>query len=213
MRSRGLDTPLLDSLHITFFDQTTFDTPHLSQFIGLTPNFQALEEARVTFSDREVVLALSSQSPTRDFQHELLALGISRDDQYYSVQQLSSLVQVCRSSVLPLAGLERLYICRDRHLQRNRPWVDYTPDSYWIELFHLFTAAKGLYISGELVRRVALTLRGLAEEGTTEVLPALQNLFLHSYRPWGPVGQSIADFVAARQLSGHPIIVRSWSGK
>jgi hypothetical protein len=28
-----IDIPLLDSLDITFFDQATFDTPHLSQFI------------------------------------------------------------------------------------------------------------------------------------------------------------------------------------
>jgi hypothetical protein len=196
-----IDTPLLDSLHITFFDQAIFDTPHLSQFISRTPNFQALDEARVTFSDDEVVVA------TRKIQYEVLALGISRDDKS-SVQQLSSLVQVCRSSFPALARVERLYICRDGYLPRKR-WVDYIPASHWVELLHLFTAAKKLYLSGELVRCIALTLQGLVEEGTAEVLPVLQNLFVHSYRPWGPIGQAIGNFVAARQLSGHPISVGS----
>jgi hypothetical protein len=43
-----IDAPLLDSLHITFFEQAVFviqSTQHLSQFISRTPNFQAFDEA------------------------------------------------------------------------------------------------------------------------------------------------------------------------
>ena len=74
----------------------------------------------------------------------------------------------------------------------NIGWI--TSRTQWVELFQLLTAATKLYLSGELVQCIALTLRGLVEEGTTEVLPALQNLFLHSYRPSGPVGQAIGEF-------------------
>ena len=82
-----IDIPLLDSLHTTFFDQATFDTPHLSQFISRARNFQELDEARVTFSDHEIVIALSS--PTRELQdEETIVLEISRNDE--SIGQLLS---------------------------------------------------------------------------------------------------------------------------
>ena len=202
----GIDTPLLDSLHITFFNQAIFDTPHLSQFIARTPNFQAFDEARITFSDDKVMVALPSPAGKSQFE---LSLGISRNDE--SVGHLSSLVQVCRSSFPVLATVERLYIRRDGYLRR-KPWVDHIPDSHWVELLQLFTAVKSLYLSGEFVRCITLTLQGLVEELTTQVLPALQNLLLQGYRQWGPIGKATADFVTARQLSGQLISVGSWSG-
>jgi hypothetical protein len=87
------DTPLLDSLHITFFDQAVFDSPHLSQLISRTPNFQALDEARVTFSDDEVQVVVALLSPTRNFQYEVLAWGISRNAFTYAG------VDICGESV------------------------------------------------------------------------------------------------------------------
>jgi hypothetical protein len=45
---------------------------------------------------------------------------------------------------------------------------------------------------------------------TTEVLPALQNIFLEKLRPSGPVQEGIRQFVAARQVTGHPTAVFHW---
>jgi hypothetical protein len=42
-----IDTPLLDTLEITFFHQFAFDTSKLTQFITRTPKFKTLDEARV----------------------------------------------------------------------------------------------------------------------------------------------------------------------
>ncbi len=41
-------------------------------------------------------------------------------------------------------------------------------------------------------------------------LPILQNIFLEGFEPLGPVQEGIGLFVAARQLSGHPIVVSLW---
>jgi hypothetical protein len=38
----------------------------------------------------------------------------------------------------------------------------------------------------------------------------LQNIFLEGLQPSGPVQEGIVKFVAARQLSGHPITVSLW---
>lgn len=94
---------------------------------------------------------------------------------------------------------------------RRKRWVDNIPESRWAENFHLFTVAKKLYLPGELAQcSIALVLRGVVEEGTTEVLPALQNLFLHSYLPRGPQAVGLLDSSLPRdgsKLSGYSIFV------
>jgi hypothetical protein len=44
-----------------------------------------------------------------------------------------------------------------------------------------------------------------------EVLLSLQNIFVEGLESLGPFQENIERFVAARQLSGHPIAVSVWS--
>ena len=55
-----------------------------------------------------------------------------------------------------------------------------------------------------------LVLQELVGGRTTGVLPILQNIFLEGLRPSGPVQEAIGQFVAARQVAGHPVIVTRW---
>lgn len=50
----------------------------------------------------------------------------------------------------------------------------------------------------------------LVGESVTEVLPALQTLFLDEPGPSGSVQENIAQFVAARLLVSHSIAVLLW---
>jgi hypothetical protein len=128
--------------------------------------------------------------------------------------QLSSLAQVCSSS-LPEAFIpkvERLYIY-DYENEYDRPrWQDDIEDSQWLEVLQPFTALKDLHLSREFLPRIAPAFQELAGERVTEVLPALQSLFLEELHPSGPVWEAIEKFVAARQLAGHPIAVSHWDG-
>src|SRR6267142_4790841 len=63
---------------------------------------------------------------------------------------------------------------------------------------------------GEVGAPVAAALQELTGAWTTEVLPALRSLFLDGLEPSGPVPESIKSFVAARQLSDHPVAVQSY---
>ena len=69
---------------------------------------------------------------------------------------------------------------------------------------------KSLYISCEFVLRIGPALEDLVVDGATEVLPALQTLFLEEADLSGPVWKAIGKFVAARLLDGHPIAVSGW---
>ena len=66
---------------------------------------------------------------------------------------------------------------------------------------------KCFYLSWGLMSRIAPALQELAGE----VLPSLQKLFLEDL-PSLPVQGAIKEFVAARQLAGHPIVVSPWDG-
>jgi hypothetical protein len=89
-------------------------------------------------------------------------------------------------------------------------WQDVFENRQWLELFHPFTAVKNLYISSEFAPRVVPALKELIGEGVTEVLPALQTLFLEEPLSSGPVQKTVEQFVAARQLAGHLISVSRW---
>ena len=196
-----IDAPLLDELVITFFNQLIFDIPQITQFICRTPNFNSRDEAHVTFSSSHVWITFPQTS------HGALELRIPCSP---SDWQLSSLAQVCSSS-FPQAlipSVERLYILE--HRSPGLRWQDDIESGQWLELLHSFTSLKDLHISQEFVPRVAPALRDLVEEGGTEVLLALQNLFLDEQLASRPVQKIIRQFVASRQLAGHPVAVSRW---
>jgi hypothetical protein len=193
-----IDVPLLHNLAIDFFHQLIFDTPRLTQFISRTPKLKTHNEARVVFS-KGVSVTLPQRSDGR------LYLGISCRQRDW---QLSSLAQVCSSSFprALITTVERLYISESSRL----PWQDDIENSQWLELLHPFTAVKELYIPPEIVPRILPALQELTGERVTEVLPALQTLFLDEPLTSGPVQDIIVQFVATRQLAGYPIAVSRW---
>jgi hypothetical protein len=78
-------------------------------------------------------------------------------------------------------------------------------------MFHPFTALKNLYVIKEFAEAIAPALQELVEEErVTDILPTLENLFLEEIQPSGHIQEVIGEFVAARQLSGHPMTVSLW---
>ena len=80
----------------------------------------------------------------------------------------------------------------------------------WQELLHPFTSVNRMTLEcKDPVWLVAPALQELAGERAVEVLPALQNLFLRTLgrQPSGPIKEAIGQFIATRQLYGHPVTV------
>jgi hypothetical protein len=80
----------------------------------------------------------------------------------------------------------------------------------WLDLLRPFAAVKNLYLSEELFSHIAPALQELVGGRTTEVLPALENMFLEDFLPRGRIYEGIKRFVAARQLTSHPVAVSRW---
>jgi hypothetical protein len=121
----------------------------------------------------------------------------------------SSLPQVCISFSPSLYAVENLYIYQ--HQYSEPKWRDEEiEDTEWLDLFRPFTIVKNLYICELFAPRIVPTLQVLIEEGITEVLPVLQNIFLEGFQLSEPAEDDTGQFVAAQQLSSHPATVYGW---
>ena len=194
-----IDVPLLNKVGITFFDQPAFNTPQLHGFFGRIERFKAHSQGSVVFGGSSIEFELKPGS----FSCELAILceGIGR--------QISSMVQLCGSSLHVPSTLKRLDVCKSQ----IGPVLYEVETPQWLDLFHPFAGLEDLHIGRGLVLHYALALRELAGERVTEVLPALQNLFIEGLEPSGPIQEALGRFVAARQLSGLPVTVHSWDGQ
>ena len=206
-----IDTPSLDEFYITFFHQLILDTPQLAHFISRTPNLGVLDEAEITFLDGAIQVLLGSM------QQISIRTTCKAPD-----WQLSFVAEVCRSFVPLIPSLEDLYICEGIY-SRSRWQDDNVENDQWLELLGLFTTVTNLYLCKGVVSPIALALQELVGgQSPTEVLPALQGLFLEEPCPLrlvedphlsGAVPENIEKFVALRRLSGHPIAVSHWDRK
>ena len=199
-----IDTPLLDTLTVIFRPQPIFNTPQLIQFISRSPKFKPCVEARVVFDSNFYAWVTLSQKSGGKIHLELLSSLPC---------QLLPLTQLCNLSIPQTftSAVEHLYIVEE---VSDNDFIGDIEDSpaQWLEILHPFTAVKGLYVSYQFVLHIAVTLQEIVGERVTEVLPALETLFLDDRFPAGPKQEAFGQFVAARRLAGHPIAVSQWNG-
>ena len=197
-----VDAPSLDSVTITFFNQLFFDTPLLRDFFSRTEVFREPHRADVEI-DADIRLTLFRLKGA--VEHRMLDVTISSR---VAEWQLSSLAQFCSSSLPPLSTLERLGINTYIYRGRNQVSTDGMESSQWLELLHPFVAVRDLVLPSEfrVASQVATALRELTGNTATEVLPALQHVFMYTV-DIGLIREALAPFITARQLSGHSVTV------
>jgi hypothetical protein len=179
-----------------------FDTPQLAQFISRTPKLRTPDKASISFYEYDLVIRLGTSDQC------FLSFGIPRERLDL---QLASLTKVGSSSPFPQYLIN---IVESLYLSGN--WSDDIDFSKYLELFYPFAAVKDLYLSRAFVPRFTAFFQDLVGEGVTQVLPALQQLFVEELHPSGSDQKAFEPFIAARrQLSKHTVAVSHWdaSGK
>ena len=201
-----IDAPQLNGLSVVFSNDVIFDTPQLVRFISHTPIPKTLKNVYITLKNGAASVRFSSQTPLgRELDVGILCRGLD--------WQVSFLEQVFTSCLPPLNMLEDLYF-HDSEYSRSPPesdWKDSIENRQWPELFRSFIAVKNLYLSKEFASSIAPALQELVEGRTTDVLPALQNIFLKGLDSSGSFQESIGQLVAARQVANRPIGIFPWT--
>ncbi len=79
----------------------------------------------------------------------------------------------------------------------------------WFPLLHLFPAVDVLRVSWRLAGSIALAINEAPENMVTQVLPALQMLWLDDQDKIrnGKLMMSIKQFLHCRKQSGHPVVI------
>ena len=197
-----IDTPQLRDTCITFFNQIDFDCPRLAQFINSTPILRGRDGAYMQFHD--TIASVTHEYRISDSDYNELRIRILCEDPDW---QLSSIEQVC-NFLPPLSLVEDLYI---EHQYLERDWKnDAIENTLWLALLRPFIAVKNLYLSKEFAPGIAAALQELVGGRITDVLPSLQNIFMEGLEPSGSFQEYIGQFIAARQLHDHPVIISVW---
>ena len=178
-----INVHLLDKANITFFYRLLFYNPQLHDFLVCYENFKAHSQGGITFWRTHIVFKL-------DIGSLFFEIICGRLD-----QQVSSMAQLCLSSLHLPSALECLDIREG--FERALGWHDQNEDVQWLDLLHPFTGLKDLHLDKGVVPHYTLALRELTGERVTDVLPALQNLFIEELEPSGPMQEALGQFTAA----------------
>jgi hypothetical protein len=187
-----IDTPELHHFTIHLFLGLVFDVPQLQNFIDRAEKLGPITQATMILPHPSIY-ASNGSNPNLD----LMITCAASDRHVYAMARVYSqlspiLLRVKQLSIISfLAQLE---------------WTDDTDPAPWLELLNPFISVESLYVSDKLAPFVATAL-GVVGQRVTEVLPALQKLTFQGLQPSEPVEGSIKPFVAARQVSNHPIDV------
>ena len=199
-----INTPQLDRMDITFFNQIDFDFPRLAQFINITPTLWETDEAHVIFYDKLASVGLRCPTSKNRIPSSFeIRISCKEPD-----WQLSSIEQVCNSSLPAFSMVGDLYIEQNNSkLVWNENAIE---NSLWLEVLLPFTAVKNLYLSKKSAPGIEAALQELVGGTMTEVLPSLQNIFVMGLEESGSIRENIGQFINARKLSNRPIAISVW---
>ena len=198
-----INTPVLTTTEITFFNRVVFDIPQLFNFFSRTKALGSVKGAQLFFNPDSAVFSVycrdspQLRSPdSRRFHVNVLCKAFD--------WKISFLVQIC-SQLLPLlSGVEWLAIFSNM-LQMDFP--DDLDHTQWLEIFRPFIAVQSLDIFFGLDELIAPALQELTGERVMEVLPALGRIYIPDRDPPEPVRQVLEPFITARQLANRPVTV------
>ena len=197
-----IDSPRLRELEATFFNDIDFNTPELIRFVSHSSTLKAPILAYIFFDSRTASVKLQ-MTIFEYFKVKILC----REPGW----QLSSLAQICTTSLPLLTTTENIFI-DESIIYSHFDWNHGIENIEWLELLLPFTAVKNLYLSKQFASRIAPALQEMTRGGTTEVLSTLQNLYLEGFLGSRSVQEGIKSFISARQLTNHPVVISDWDG-
>ena len=205
-----IDAPL-NYIDVAFYDEVVFSfdsrLPLLRDFIDRTQILDAPDnlKAYTTFSSFEAKISFLQRKALGSKVLILKMIFYPQEPQFWLLAQTLSWL------LPPLSNLEYLHIRIEDEADEDQSeewhhWHE-VGNAEWIELLRPFVSVKDLVIDEQFVLTLASVLQELVEEQLTEILPALQNIILKGFKSSSPVPEGIGEFIAARELSGRPVVV------
>ena len=194
-----IDTPVIRRTETTFFHQDIFHTPHLLESVSRAATVEPFKHARLYCYSG--ISRIDLHPADRNYGYPFLRIGVLCDVFDW---QVSFLVRICNQFSPLFSCVESLYI---RHENMDPQGdMDYMQ---WLGIFHPFIALQSLHIEPRVAPLIAAALQELTGDNVMLVLPALRSISF-ALDPPRSVQQALHQFIAARQLSGHPVTAQPW---
>ena len=201
------EAPSLESLAITLFYQEFLEVSELAKFVhGADKKLSLVDRGEVTFTPDWVSGELSQEVPVWRVDPKTLRINLACSEWNFNP---SNLARFCASFFSTYSAFQ----CVEISISMESRWQDVNdhPDPNWLKLLCVLNTVKHLYLDWSVASQVFKFLRGLPLERFMEVLPALEDLIIPSLEYClGPLKEEASEFADARQLSGHPVSIRSY---
>jgi hypothetical protein len=194
-----IDAPHLQHVSIEYFDWLNFQIGQVPRFISHAGVLMSFDHARVVFKCFIVDTILYPRGA--EGPHQFLQLKIQEG----LSSLLPSLAEMYSRLSFLLSSVDQLDILDVYNFGTSQVNMYNTQ---WLELFRPFTAVRTLRVSRRFQSFIMSALQELTGETATAVLPALNNIDLEDYQPYGPEQQGLEHFITARQHSGHPVAIQ-----
>lgn len=183
-----MDTPHLEKLQITFFNETTFVVPYLLRHMS-TERFK-FNYARCCFYEEGIAVWVFPDEEARTYAFCMHVICEHFD------QQLSSAAQIFHVLNPLFSGVQNLIIHYREHDLSSMGHHE-ARHARWHELLMSFNNVNSLRVPNGLVGELSRFLRS---DG--EVLPELNELICPTRHG---VGGAFSPFIDARKAAGHPV--------
>ena len=191
-----IDGPQLNKIHIAYLNKVHFKVVQFSSFINRTvgPTINLYKHARFSFF-HGITFTMYPHANHSPWDGRPVTISISCEGRDHEVSQIA---QVLSHASAKLSDVVHLKLMAESYAGR----LKYAADVEWLYILRQYSALQTLYVSPGIAGHVALALEGIEGEMVDDFFPCL-NLIRIVDQP----ASSIKKFLAARQLSGRPVIV------
>ena len=202
-----IDTPLIESIDLRFFNRLAFEIPHLFHFIRRTSQLESPTHVKIASSRHGFAVALIHhiKTPRTPIPRSLfLQITCKQFDSHLTnISPISSQLSPFFSS----APLLELYAFPP--VVSNHNVLDL---AQWVELLRPFGRVERLYVVDDLLLDIARVLHRAISETDLEFLPELRELYLGNWDSpnFKAALDDIGTFICTRGLNGHSIVIYNW---
>ena len=193
-----LTVPLLERLHVLFFNRMMYSIPHLRQFMSTARNL-CTKNAAILFEEDCVRLTCYHAGV------KLYTLSLGFGGKHFDWQVVSA-AQIFHQLKTVLSAVEYLNF-EDYRSNLSSEWNRRADGTHWSELLGSFNKLKTLRVENRLVEQVSRALQPGEGESPTELFPELQDLSYPREGVSSASSRAFTLFVDARQKAGRPVAV------
>jgi F-box-like len=201
-----LDVPSLEEMEIKFprSNEPVSNMSELPRFISRIETFGTFDQADIYMHSEDIQFVFSSQ--TSSVASAELSLTFLPRGQHCGLEYLTPIV----CSFLPPLSRFKCLVLRE-HRSPLSSWLEDNGIIPLQEILYSFTAVTNLFICRYTAANVSRSMKGLSEERTTAMLPALRNIFVAELQKQEERTHSaIQKFIAAKGLAGYPVTLHLW---